>query len=122
MKPRRTFFSRIKHAIFYSRDGLAAAITHEAAFRQELLLFFLLLPAVLLIPFSHSIKIVLLIVNSLVLIVELLNSAVEAVVDMVSPEFHELAKKAKDMGSAAVFLSLVLCAATWIFALSTLAY
>ncbi|THB77574.1 MAG: diacylglycerol kinase [Desulfobulbaceae bacterium] len=107
---------RIYKATGYSLAGLRASYHHEAAFRQELVLFLILLPVITLLPVSLTYKMVLLCVNTLVLIVELINSAVESVVDMTSPGYHELAKRAKDMASAAVFLSLVLTAAVWLSA------
>lgn len=110
-------FRRIWHAIGYSFSGLQAALRTEAAFREEALLFVLLLPVLVLLPVSSLIKIVLLLVNTLVLIVELLNSAIEAVVDKASPEVHHLAKRAKDMGSAAVLLCLLVAGITWIIAI-----
>ena len=77
------------------------------------MLFLLLLPILFILPVPLSFKVTLLAVNSLVLIVELLNSAIEAVVDMTSPEYHDLAKRAKDMASASVFISLLLAIAAW---------
>jgi diacylglycerol kinase (ATP) len=104
---------RIWRAFRYSLAGLQVAYRHEAAFRQELLLAAVLIPVALVLPASW-LQIALLIgCVLLVLIVELLNSAVEATVDRVSSEHHELAKRAKDMGSAAVFLSLLNCAVVW---------
>ena len=105
--------ARIANAWRYSMQGFGHALRHEAAFRQELVL---VIPAIVLIfflPVSAVEKIVLLAVSLLVLIVELLNSAVEAVVDRVSTEQHPLAGRAKDLGSAAVFLSISLMAVAW---------
>lgn len=113
MKPGKKGLTRLIHACGYSLSGFRAALRHEAAFRQEVTLFVVLLPILLLLPSDGMSKCLLLLVNTLVLIVELLNSAVEAVVDKVSPEFHELAKRAKDMGSAAVLLSLIIAAVVW---------
>ena len=76
-------------------------------------MFIILLPVIILIPVAPVLKLFLFAANSLVLIVELLNSAIEAVVDKVSPEFHTLAERAKDMGSAAVLLSLILAGVVW---------
>lgn len=92
----------------------------EAAFRQEVLLFIMLLPILFLLPVSGVMKIVLLLANMLVLIVELLNSAVEAIVDKASPEFNDLAKRAKDMASAAVLLSLLVAVSAWTVAITAL--
>ena len=94
-----------------------AAFKSEAAFRQEIALFVALLPALYFLPVDLEMKLLLFAVNVIVLIIELLNSAIEAVVDLVSPEFNELAKNAKDMGSAAVLLSLALAAVIWFFAI-----
>lgn len=104
---------RLWNALGYSRDGLAAAWRNEAAFREEALLAAITLPLAL--YFGHSgIERALLIGSILlILIVEILNSAIEAIVDKASPEKHELAKQAKDMGSAAVLLSLLNAAAVW---------
>lgn len=98
----------------YSWQGLVAAWRHEAAFRQELIGALLLAPMAFLVG-RQAVEIALLLgVLGLVVIVELLNSAVESVVDRISDEHHELAGRAKDMGSAAVFVSLVTAAAVWI--------
>ena len=110
---KKTGPARIWHAFKYSMAGLKASIRYETAFRQELVLFFLLLPVIILLPISITYKLILLIVNSLVLVAELLNSAIEAVVDMTSPNYHDLAKRAKDTASAAVFITLLLAAITW---------
>lgn len=104
---------RIWNATLYSRDGLLAAWRHEAAFRQELLLVAPLLPLGIYLG-SNGIERALLVGSLLlILIVELLNSAVEAVVDRVSGEHHDLSKRAKDLGSAAVMLSLLDAAVVW---------
>ncbi len=104
---------RIFSAFFYSIDGLKYATKYEQAFRQELLLVIIGTLIALFLPVSAFQKLALIGVLVLVLIVELLNSAVEAVVDRVSLERHPLSKNAKDFGSAAVLLSLLLVAATW---------
>lgn len=113
MKPGYTPLQRIWKACFHSRDGLFDVFRREAAFRQELALFLVLLPVLIFLPISLAGKLLLFGVNMVVLITEILNSAIEAVVDLVSPDFSELGKKAKDMGSAAVFLSLLLAAGVW---------
>ncbi len=113
MKPHHSPLQRIWKACIYSKDGLIAAIKGEAAFRQELILFFIALPLIYSIPLSLEAKLLLLLAHSMVLIVEILNSAIEAVVDLASPEFNKLAKRAKDMASAAVFLSLLLTTSLW---------
>ena len=108
---------RVWRAFTYSLHGMRSCYRNEAAFRQESLLFVLLLPVLLFLPLSLEFKLILFAGNCLVLIAELLNSAIEAIVDKTSPEFHQLAKRAKDMGSAAVFLALVLAASVWAAAL-----
>jgi diacylglycerol kinase (ATP) len=117
MKPQRSAVARIFYALLYSKEGLLAAVRSEAAFRQELVLYALLLPLLFLLPFTGEQRVLLLLVNTLVLIVELINSAIEALADLVSPGPHELVKKAKDIGSAAVFLALLLAAGVWCWCL-----
>ncbi|MEW5943145.1 MAG: diacylglycerol kinase [Pseudomonadota bacterium] len=113
----KTGLRRVRNALFYSLDGLKAAYRHEAAFRQEVWLALVLLPAAFMLPADSQGKALMAGSVLLVLVVELLNSAVEAVVDRVSPEHHDLAKRAKDMGSAAVLLSLVNLAGVWLLVL-----
>ncbi len=110
-------FVRLWNAFGYTRDGLGAAWKNEAAFREEVLLAAVAIPLAFVLG-SNGVERALLVGSILlVLIVEILNSAVEAVVDKASPERHELAKRAKDMGSASVFLSLVNAAAVWLLVL-----
>lgn len=109
----RTGLSRIVHATGFSVQGIGAAVRHESAFRQEGLLAVVMLPAALWLGRSWIEVVLLAGTVLLVLIVELLNSGIEAVVDRVSYEHHELSKRAKDYGSAAVLLSLLLCGGTW---------
>jgi len=104
---------RIFSAFFYSIDGLKSAWKHEHAFRQELGLFVAGTLVALVLKVSAFEKLVLIAVLVLVLIVELINSAIEAVVDRISLERHPLSKNAKDFGSAAVLLACLLAAATW---------
>jgi len=104
---------RLINATGYSKDGLAAAWKHEAAFREETLLAAIMVPLGLWLGRSGIEQALLVGTVLLVLIVELLNSAIEAVVDRVSDERHELSKRAKDIGSAAVLLTLALTAAVW---------
>lgn len=108
---------RIAYAAKYSWQGLSTAVRTESAFRQEVALAAVMVPAAWWLGRSWSEVALLVGTVVLVLIVELLNSAVEAVVDRVSLELHDLSKRAKDYGSAAVFLALVLCGATWAAAL-----
>jgi len=110
---------RILLAWGYSLDGLKHATTKEPAFQQELITATLLTLAALLLPFSLEVTLAIIVSHLFVLIVELINSAIEAVVDKASPEFHILAKQAKDMGSAAVFLALSIAALVWGYAIYT---
>ena len=110
---KKTGLARIVAATFYSLAGLRAAFKSEAAFRQELLLFAVSLAVLYWLPLPLVYKLSILFANTIVLIVELLNSALEAIADMTSPEFNPLVKKAKDFGSAAVFLSLLLVVVLW---------
>lgn len=104
---------RLWNAFGYSRDGLAAAWRNEAAFREETLLAAIAIPLALYFGRDGGERALLIGSILLILIVEILNSAVEAIVDKASPEKHELAKRAKDMGSAAVLLSLLNAATVW---------
>lgn len=112
-----TGWQRVVRASMHSWAGLQAAWRHESAFRQESVLFALLLPLGLWLGQSWLERAVLIGVAALVLIVELLNSAVESAIDRISLDHHELSKRAKDLGSAAVLVSLLLCAAVWMAAL-----
>lgn len=115
----KTGLARLVSAFRCSLKGFASCYRSEEAFRQETIIFVLLVPVIFLLPVTPTLKLLLFAVNSLVLIVELLNSAVEAIVDKVSPDYDELAGRAKDMGSAAVLLSLIISAAFWGYALYT---
>lgn len=110
---KNTGIKRVFKAMFYSYKGFTAAFRSEAAFRQELTFALILLPVALWLDVEKTEQILLVATLFLVLITELLNSAIEAVVDRVSLEKHELAGRAKDMGSAAVLLSLILWAYVW---------
>ena len=105
--------ARIVAASRYSVRGLRIAWKYEHAFRQELLMSVPALFVALLLPVSVLEKLALVLVLALVLIVELLNSAIEAVVDRISLERHPLSRNAKDLGSAAVFLAVAVAAVTW---------
>lgn len=107
-------FARLRQALKYSFQGLSDAFQHEAAFRQELLLVAVLTPIAAWFPFSSVERVMLIGSLLLLLIVELLNSAMETAVDRISIEQHPLAGRAKDLGSAAVMLTLVLVALTWL--------
>jgi len=113
MKPGRTGLSRIFHATLYSWAGLRAAWKHEAAFRQECTLALIMLPLAFWVGETTEQRVALIIVTVIVVIVEIINSAIEAVVDRISDERHPLAGRAKDLGSAAVFISLSLVVVVW---------
>lgn len=112
-KPGNTGITRIIRAFGFSMKGFRAAWQHEAAFRQELMLALVLAPLAFIVAETTIQLALLLLTLFIVLITEILNSAVEAVVDRVSDEHHALAGRAKDMGSAAVFLSLLMTAVIW---------
>ncbi len=97
----------------YSFKGLKAAWTHEAAFRQELVLTLVLSISAFFLPVTTLERVLMISSLLLILIVELINSAVEAVVDRVSDDWHELSGRAKDIGSAAVFVALFLALFVW---------
>lgn len=113
----RTGIERIVRATGYSIEGLATAYRGESAFRQETWLAVLMLP--MSVWLGRSWIEVALLAGSvmLVLIVELLNSGIESAIDRVSFEMHDLSKRAKDLASAAVFLSLLLCSGIWLAAI-----
>lgn len=112
-KPGHTGVRRILRATRYSAQGFGHAWTHESAFRQELALTLLLVPLAMWLGQSGLERLMLIASCLLVLIVELLNSAIEAAIDRFGDEQHELSGRAKDLGSAAVFVALVLVAAVW---------
>ena len=108
---------RVINAAGYSKDGLAAAYRHEAAFRQLVWLHAVLLLAVWWLDVEPAVRMVLVLASFVSLIVELLNSGIEAVVDDISLEIRPLAKRAKDVGSAAQMLALTMLAILWTMAL-----
>ena len=108
----RRGLNRILHAAGYSVQGLKAA-WHETAFRQEFLLTLVLFPVGLWLAQTWEQASLLLGSLVLVLVVELLNTGIESAIDRIGPEWHDLSKRAKDMGSAAVLLSLLLCVGIW---------
>ncbi|MDJ0910620.1 MAG: diacylglycerol kinase [Woeseiaceae bacterium] len=112
-KPGNTGLRRILRATIYSAQGFAHAWRHEAAFRQELVLTVLLVPVALWLGQNTVERVLLIACCLLVLIVELLNSAIEATVDRFGGEHNELSGRAKDLGSAAVMMSLVLVPLIW---------
>lgn len=108
---------RIIKAGKYSCQGLKAAFKNEAAFREEVLLSIVMIPAAFWFDVSQVERMLMVCTILLVLLVELLNSAIEAVVDRIGPEHHQLAGRAKDMGSAAVLIAMILCGYVWAEAL-----
>ena len=112
----RKGLSRVFHAAVYSLAGLRAGL-NEAAFRQEALASAVLVPAAFWLGRGWVETALLLATVMLVLIVELLNTGIEAAIDRIGPEWHELSRRAKDVGSAAVLLSLLVCAVTWAMAI-----
>ena len=112
-QPARKGIKRIVWATYYSYKGIIAAYRNEAAFRQELTVMLVLLPVAFWLGETAVQRIVLIAPCLLVIIVELLNSAIEAIVDRIGPEMHELSGRAKDMGSAAVLFSLALVILSW---------
>lgn len=108
---------RILNATGYSISGFKAAYKNEAAFRQIVLINIILIPVSFFLDVTRSEHVLLIIVCLFAMIVELFNSAIEAVVDRVSLEKHQLSKNAKDMGSAAQFVALSIIAITWLFIL-----
>ncbi len=116
-KPGATGITRVINAFGYSMKGLKAAFINEAAFRQELLLFVVLSPVAIWLGQSGVEQALLIGSLFLVLITELMNSAIEAIVDRIGSEMHELSGRAKDIGSAAVLLSLANVFVVWVLVL-----
>ena len=114
MKPGKKGLARIIAATRYSWQGLVAAWNNEAAFRQEVVLIILLMPLAFIIGKSASQIAIMVLSLGLVLIAELANSAIEAVVDRFGGEHHELSGRAKDIGSAMVLISLLFSCITWL--------
>lgn len=106
--------TRAWHAAKNSWCGIVYALREESAFRQELTLLVLLTPIAIFLPISHLEKAILISSLILVLVVELLNSSVEAAIDRISFEHHDLSKRAKDFGSAAVMLALLIATLLWL--------
>jgi len=120
MKPENNHgLKRVYRATGFSMQGLKLAWIQEAAFRQELMLAIIMLPIALLVDITTIERLFLILTLFIVLIVELLNSAIEAVVDRIGHEIHPLSGQAKDVASAAVFMSLALCGITWVIILGS---
>lgn len=113
----KTGLRRLINAFRYSLAGLEAAYVNEDAFRQEVILAIILIPLALYLPDSGLEKAILVSTVVLVLIVELINSAIEAAIDRISLEKHHFSKRAKDIGSAAVLIALLNMVVTWILVL-----
>lgn len=114
MKPGKKGIERLIDATGYSMKGIRSSWKNEAAFRQEAVMAIVLLPLSFFVA-NNAIEWILLIAPLiLVLIVELINSAIESVVDRIGPEHHDLSGRAKDMGSAAVFFSIILILTSWV--------
>lgn len=113
----KTGVKRVINATRYSISGFKSAFTHEAAFRQIVLLNIILIPISFFLDVTRAEQALMITVCLLAIIVELFNSAIEAVVDRISLEKHELSKNAKDMGSAAQFVALSIICITWMLIL-----
>ncbi len=113
MKSPHSGLKRVIHAAGYSWKGFRSTWKHEAAFRQEVILFSLMAPLAFWIGDTASERVILIAVLLIVLVVELLNSAVESVVDRIGEDYHKLSGRAKDQGSAAVFLSFFIAILVW---------
>ena len=111
----KTGLRRLLYAFGYSLQGFRAAWQNEAAFREEAMLTIVLTPVALLLPVTGLEKLLLILSLLLLVLVELLNSAVEAVVDRIGPEIHPLSGRAKDLGSAAVLIACLILGLTWLF-------
>lgn len=110
----KTGFKRLRNAFHYSKDGFIAAYQSEEAFRQEFWLLVVGVIIALLLPISLLQTVALIGALLLLLIVEILNSAIEAAIDRIGPEIHPLSKRAKDMGSCAVLMACFLAAIIWL--------
>ena len=116
MKSQDKGIKRIIKAFGYSYDGFIAAFVSEQAFRQDLLFCFLSTVLALLMPFSTVFKALIVAANLFILFAELVNTAIETIIDRISDDYHELSKKAKDIGSLLVLLAFVNEALIFVFA------
>ena len=112
-EPKRRSFHNFLSSVRYSIEGFFAAVQHEPSFREDLLFALLLVPFAIILPVNAVSTALMIASLILILIVELLNSAIEWVIDYLRPEQHPLAKRIKDMASAAVFLSYINCNGGW---------
>jgi diacylglycerol kinase (ATP) len=109
----RNFFASVR----YSIDGFFAALKHEPSFREDFIFVILLIPFAIILPVNAVSTAVMIASLLLIMIVELLNSAIEWTIDYLRPEIHPLAKRVKDMASAAVFISYINCVVVWVILL-----
>jgi len=109
-KPKYTLFKNASYAL----AGFIHAFKNETSFKLELLIAFIIFPAIYFLPFALAYKLILVVTYFIIMISELLNSAVENIVDLVTTEIHPLAKAAKDIGSAAVLFSVILHIICWL--------
>lgn len=114
MKSPYSGFKRVVYAANYSWKGFKSTWKYEAAFRQEIILFSLVMPFAFWLGETGFEQAILIAVLLIVLVVELLNSAIESVVDRVGEDYHELSGRAKDQGSAAVFISFLMAIVVWL--------
>ena len=112
-EPKKRSFRNFVASVRYSIEGFFAALQHEPSFREDLLFAVLLVPLAIILPVNAVSTAVMIASLILILIVELLNSSIEWVIDYLRPEQHPLAKRIKDMASAAVFLSYINCIVVW---------
>lgn len=117
IEPKRRSFRNFFSSVRYSIDGFFAALQHEPSFREDLIFAVLLTPLAIILPVNAVSTALMIGSLILILIVELLNSAIEWTIDYVRPEQHPLAKRVKDMASAAVFLSYINCIVIWVIML-----
>ena len=113
LEPKRRSFRNFIASIRYSIEGFFAALKHEPSFREDLIFAVLLVPLAIILPVNAVSTALMIASLILILIVELLNSSIEWVIDYLRPEQHPLAKRIKDMASAAVFLSYINCIVVW---------
>ena len=114
---KRRSFKNFLSSVRYSIEGFFAALKHEPSFREDLIFAVLLVPLAIVLPVNAVSTALMIASLILILIVELLNSAIEWVIDYIRPEIHPLAKRIKDMASAAVFLSYINCIVVWVILL-----
>ena len=111
---KKSGITRLYYATLYSWQGLKQAIKHEAAFRQECVLALILVPLSFYLDVSAYERLAMILSLAFLMVTELINSAIECVVDRIGPEYHELSGRAKDYGSIFVFIALLMLIATWL--------